>query len=155
MTRVNLVDPNELTDQHLFAEWRELKMIPKSLARSIAARGVEGVLAMVPATYRLNTGHVSFFYDKGTYLLNRYIALTTALAERDYSFDRYDKLDPDGTYMSDPRLMNDYAPTPEAFRIIRERIAWKIDLRPHWYRYHGIPLTSALSTFKRYEPGTD
>lgn len=35
MTRVNLVPVTELADQHLFAEFRELKMVPKSLARSL------------------------------------------------------------------------------------------------------------------------
>ena len=36
MTRINLVPPEELTDQHLFAELREIKMVPRSLARSLA-----------------------------------------------------------------------------------------------------------------------
>ncbi len=38
MTRINLVPSQELMDQHLFAEFREIKMVPKSLRRSIAAR---------------------------------------------------------------------------------------------------------------------
>ena len=37
MTRINLIHPSELTDQHLFAEFREIKMIPKSLRRSLRA----------------------------------------------------------------------------------------------------------------------
>ena len=79
MTRVNLVPPGELTDQHLFAEFRELKMIPKSLARSLRARGLEGVVRMVPAKFTLGTGHVSFFYDKGAYLAARYELLIAEL----------------------------------------------------------------------------
>lgn len=38
MTRINLVPPSELMDQHLFAEFREIKMVPRSLHRSIVAR---------------------------------------------------------------------------------------------------------------------
>ena len=75
MTRINLVPPQELMDQHLFAEFREIKMVPKSLARSIAARGVQGVLKRIPPRFTLNTGHVSFFYDKGAYLVERYALL--------------------------------------------------------------------------------
>ena len=37
MTRINLVPPEELMDQHLFAEFREIKMVPKSLRRSLRA----------------------------------------------------------------------------------------------------------------------
>lgn len=37
MTRINLVPPEELMDQHLFAEFREIKMVPKSLRRSLQA----------------------------------------------------------------------------------------------------------------------
>lgn len=44
MTRLNLVPVAELSDQHLFAEWREIKMVPRSLARSVRARGCQGVL---------------------------------------------------------------------------------------------------------------
>lgn len=37
MTRINLVPVEELMDQHLFAEFREIKMVPKSLRRSLRA----------------------------------------------------------------------------------------------------------------------
>lgn len=59
MTRINLVPPEELMDQHLFAEFREIKMVPKSLARSIAARGVEGVLKRIPPAFTLHAEHWS------------------------------------------------------------------------------------------------
>jgi deoxyribonuclease (pyrimidine dimer) len=35
MTRVNLVNVEHLADQHLFAEFRELKMVPVALRRSL------------------------------------------------------------------------------------------------------------------------
>lgn len=65
MTRINLVPPSELTDQHLFAEFREIKMVPKALARSLKGRRPRGVLEAIPKEFTLNTGHVMFFYDKG------------------------------------------------------------------------------------------
>ena len=139
MTRINLVPPQELMDQHLFAEFREIKMVPKSLARSIAARGVQGVLKHIPPAFTLNTGHVSFFYDKGAYLVERYALLRQELERRGINFNRESELDPDGTMLAAP-WCGHYTATPEALHIIRTRIAEKIALKPHWYRYEGKPI---------------
>jgi len=138
MTRLNLVPPQELMDQHLFAEWREIKMVPKSLARSLKARGELGVLKIIPSEFTLNTGHVSFFYDKGFYLVKRYNQLTAELKLRDYNFNSDAPLDPDYLFRSLPsRFQYDYEPTWEALKLIRERIALRIAQRPDWYRMHG------------------
>lgn len=139
MTRINLVPPQELMDQHLFAEFREIKMVPKSLARSIAARGVEGVLKRIPPAFTLNTGHVSFFYDKGAYLVERYALLRQELERRGINFNRESELDPDRTMIEAP-WCGHYTATPEALHIIRARIAEKIAIQPHWYRYEGKPI---------------
>lgn len=40
MTRINVVDPRDLTDEHLFAEWRELPRVFTLAAGSPAARAV-------------------------------------------------------------------------------------------------------------------
>lgn len=149
MTRINLVPPDELMDQHLFAEFREIKMVPKSLNRSLVALGKRHILSTdirrellrkVPSAFTLNTGHVSFFYDKGLYLRQRYAALREELRRRGINFNEGSELDPDGVYGAHPYLCNAYEPTPEALAIIRERIAEKIALRPHWYRYEGKPI---------------
>lgn len=140
MTRVNLIPPSELTDQHLFAEYRELKMIPKSLARSIAARGIDGIPAMVSESFTLNKGHVSFFYDKGAYLSKRFALLRLHLLERGYSFNEDGVLDELGVYAQHAHLNGDYTPTEEAMAIVRERIAERIAVRPGWYKKHGKPL---------------
>lgn len=142
MTRINLIPPEELTDQHLFSEWREIKMVPQSLKRSLAARGQAGVLAMIPPTFRLNTGHVSFFYDKAVYLRKRYDRLTDAMIRRGvHDFDREAVLDKDGVFMGLPKVFHkDYEPTEEAFAEVRERIALRIADKPDWYRKNGRPL---------------
>lgn len=131
MTRINLIDPSELADQHLFAEFREIKMIPKSLRRSLRAAwqrefdkndsndfseqraklAMDAVLAKVPPNYTLNTGHVSFFYDKGEYLRKRYAQLKEELRKRGINFDESSKLDPDNIYDElDHRFQKDYVP---------------------------------------------
>jgi deoxyribonuclease (pyrimidine dimer) len=139
MTRINLIPPSELMDQHLFAEWREIKMVPQSLKRSLVARGPEGVLLMVPPTFRLNTGHVSFFYDKGAYLRRRYQELTDEILDRGvHSIDADTALDAERIFFQlDKRFHKDFKPTEADCAIIRERIALRISQRPNWYRYKG------------------
>jgi len=144
-----MVPVEELHDQHLFAEWRELKMIPKSLGRSLAA--MEGykfgyppaqartlmltaLICKIPKEYVLNKGHVYFFYDKGAYLRERYRVLADELYLRGYDFNTDSLLDPDGIYDRYPELCNDYTPTPAALALIRERIAERVAMKPEWYR---------------------
>ena len=146
MTRINLIDPAELMDQHLFAEFREIKMIPKSLARSLEAGRKRGnalawVLGKVPKYFTLNTGHVSFFYNKGLYLHNRYKLIKVELRKRGIKFDENSELDPDAILMYHPLLWNDWEPTKEAIQIIRNRIAEKIEIKISWYRMFGTPLS--------------
>lgn len=135
MTRINLIDPELLTDQHLFSEFREIKMVPKALGRSLQARGIEGIAAIIPPAYTLNKGHVAFFYDKGLYLERRYELLKAELRVRGIQFNELSPFDPDRVYERHPTLYQDYEPTSEAFEIITERIMQKIELRPEWYRY--------------------
>ena len=74
MTRINLVPPSELTDQHLIAEYREIFMVAGSLRRTLLSKnGFQE--SRVPKKYTLNKGHVYFFYNKGQYLHKRYLDL--------------------------------------------------------------------------------
>lgn len=134
MTRINLVPPQELTDQHLFAEFREIKMVPKALARSIKAKGLQKVISSIPTNFTLNTGHVYFFYNKGKYLHTRYQSLYLELEARNYQFNRNSLFDPEYIYTQYPELFQDYIPTPEALALIRARIAHRISMKPNWYR---------------------
>jgi deoxyribonuclease (pyrimidine dimer) len=144
MTRINLVPPSELADQHLFAEFREMKMVPKSLRRSlVAARRVTSapeayVLRHVPATYVLGKGHVSFFYDKRDYMQMRYSDICRELDLRGVEYNRNSLLDPDRTWDQLPPIFHkNYDPTPEALVLIRERIRERIAKQPEWYKFHG------------------
>lgn len=111
VTRLNLVPVMELTDQHLFAEFREIKMVPKALARSIRARGVDGVRKIIPASFTLGKGHVSFFYDKGAYLHERYYKIRRELCERGINFNKESLFDPDDV-MECNEFWHDWEPTP-------------------------------------------
>jgi deoxyribonuclease (pyrimidine dimer) len=143
MTRINLVPPEELMDQHLFAEFREIKMIPKSLRRSLLAsekrdEDLYDFWKRIPKEYTLNKGHVSFFYDKGAYLADRYNVLRHELRRRGYKFDENALMDPKCVFASlDHNFNNHYIPSEHALALVRARIAERISQRPNWYRYNG------------------
>lgn len=162
MTRINLVPPSALTDQHLFSEFREIKMIPKSLARSLQAAlkreirkgnrasfsshglqaAQDAVYANIPKAFCLGAGHVSFFYNKGAYLRLRYAVIRIELAKRGVKFNEESEFDPDGVFDKLPEKWNQrYTPTDEALFMILQRIEARIAKRPTWYRKtaHAYP----------------
>ena len=131
MTRINIVEPSELTDQHLIAEYREILMVAGSLKRTLASK--EGYQeSKVPINYKLNTGHVYFFYNKGKYLHKRYDELIREMMDRGFSPSE-DRPFPFSVF-SDNGLYNDWTPTIEDYEVIRQRIAERIAMKPEWYR---------------------
>ena len=109
-------------------------MIPKALARSLRTKTPEQVAEKIPKKFTLNTGHVTFFYDKGMYLRKRYDMLTKELLNRGYKINVDAKFDPDGI-MNDSMWNNDYEPDDDAYDIIRQRIAEKIAMKPDFYKW--------------------
>lgn len=132
MTRINLVPPEELTDQHLMAEYREMPMVSAALRRSLRTRTKASILRGIPRDFTLNKGHVTFFYDKLKYLSDRYDLVRAELLRRGYKLDPNRGLNADGF---PPEFYRDYKPTEAALKIIRTRIAEKIAMKPDWYRH--------------------
>tara|TARA_B100000131_G_scaffold149962_1_gene145498 strand:- start:25 stop:429 length:405 start_codon:yes stop_codon:yes gene_type:complete len=131
MTRINLVEPSELTDQHLIAEYREIFMVGGSLKRTLVSKaGYQE--SKVPKRYTLNTGHVYFFYNKGRYLHKRYTELIIEMKKRGFEPDS-SRTFPTKVF-KDNGLYNDWMPNIEDYKIIRQRIAEKIAMKPNWYR---------------------
>lgn len=132
MTRINLVHPTELYDQHLIAEYREIRLLTANLRRSFQSKkGLDKT--RIPVEFTLNAGHIRFFADKGKYINDRYKALQAEMRQRGFS-PQYEDIDisvwPKDYY-------NDWQPTEKDLRIIRERIKLRVDAKPHWYRYYG------------------
>ena len=71
MTRINIVPTEELADQHLVAEYREMFMVGSALQRSLKSPNWEKNKKTWPTRFTLNSGHVKFFYNKGLYLHKR------------------------------------------------------------------------------------
>ena len=61
MTRINIVPTEELADQHLVAEYREMFMVGSALQRSLKSPNWEKNKKTWPKTFTLNGGHVKFF----------------------------------------------------------------------------------------------
>ena len=132
MTRINLVNPKELTDQHLVAEYREIFMVGSSLQRSMKSKSWNKTINNIPKEFTLNKGHVTFFYNKGKYLDKRYTKLVNEMKRRGM------KPDPNRKFKKSQwpnYLYNDWKPKIKDLEIIRKRINEKIKLKPDWYRY--------------------
>ena len=131
MTRINIISPSELTDQHLIAEYREIFMVPGSLKRTLISKN--GYLqSKVPKEYTLNSGHVYFFYNKGKYLNKRYNLIIKEMKLRGFNPDKERKF-PKDIFINN-NLYNDWSPNQNDIKIIRQRISEKIALKPTWYR---------------------
>jgi deoxyribonuclease (pyrimidine dimer) len=131
MTRINLVEPSELTDQHLIAEYREIFMVGGSLNRTLNSK-VGYKEDRVPKRYTLNKGHVYFFYNKGKYLHNRYHELISEMKKRGFQPNK-SRVFPTSVF-KDNGLYKDWMPNIEDYKIIRQRISEKIAMKPNWYR---------------------
>tara|TARA_Y100000590_G_scaffold460038_1_gene618474 strand:+ start:1034 stop:1453 length:420 start_codon:yes stop_codon:yes gene_type:complete len=131
MTRINIIPVEELFDQHLIAEYREITMVPAALNRTIKSKSGL-VLSKINNNYTLNKGHVYFFYDKGKYLYKRYELIIEEMKKRGFKPDSKRKF-PKQIFI-DNNLYNDWHPSLEDYKIIRKRISSKIDEKPMWYK---------------------
>jgi len=134
MTRINLINVNELSDQHLIAEYREITMVPAALKRTLNSRNGL-ILKKIPKNFTLNKGHVTFFYNKGQYLFNRYRLLINEMKQRGFN-PNADREFPVKIFIEN-NLFNDWKPTIQDLNIIKRRIDVKIKQKPNWYRKYG------------------
>jgi len=145
--RINIIEPSWLTDQHLIAEYREIKMMPKVLIRSIYSK--KGIIKEeLPKEYTLNTGHGKFFYCRMQYIVDRFELIKKEMIERDFQCN-HTKLFEGYTHPSGIRInsiddipeefFGNYIPAPKDIDILLERILLRISDKPMWYKIRGIP----------------
>lgn len=102
MTRINAnIDPLDLCDQHLLAEYREIVRIPNHVLK----HKIDS--SKIPDTFRLGTGHVKFFYNKIKFLHQRFSKLRSRLIEIGYECNITDSSF-EQVKNSKPELYNDY-----------------------------------------------
>ena len=124
MTRINVINPQELTRQHLIAEIRELPRV-FTMVKNWRSSGINYYnfrrLKKQPTEYTLGTGHMCMFADKLGWLARRYEALCNEWRSRVYNIQQvsYEDL----IQGIDKSFLGDYNVTQEALRINRQRIA--------------------------------
>ncbi len=130
MTRINVgIPPKNLTDQHLVTELRELPRVISAVEKR-RERGRQ--MNDIPMIFSLGTGHMKFFYNKFTYLYNRYSNL-----REEYNV-RFDK---NWKYTLDPNRVTGiqdvkYVPSVEDRQKLINRISEKILNSPQIPRYY-------------------
>ena len=131
MTRINLIAPKELSDQHLLAEIRELPRIFKLVEKY----GIQK--SKIPNEFTLGKGHVNFFRDKLFFLLNRYNQLYIEAKSRDFKIN-YKTIDLYIRYKSlilNSISYNLWIPNYEDIQKSKNRIDEKIQNKPNFYRW--------------------
>lgn len=125
MTRINCVDPELLTDQHLFIEFREITRV-RNLARELKDYG----------NYVMGEGHVKFFYNKSVYLAKRLVDIQAEMDKRkiwQYTPKEYGE--------HSPGLNEDWQPNRIAKLTNAIRLDSKVrEAEPGFYRYYGKPV---------------
>lgn len=117
MTRINCVPVEELSRQHLVAEYRELPRV-FSLARKAAERkDIKPI-----EHYTLGKGHVLFFYTRLAYLARRHAELVREMQRRGYKPAFTTPLTESHADIP-AELWGDWTPTEEALAVNRQRIA--------------------------------
>ncbi len=125
MVRVNLINPNHLADQHLVAEYLEIMMLLGYVKNYPEVKDI-------PEKYTLGKGHIKFFKNKLNYLKNRHEELKKEMKKRGFATNKSINLK-----IFKKELLNDWSPSKEDVHIIKERIKWKIEKKPNYYRYYG------------------
>ena len=125
MVRVNLVNPKNLADQHLIAEYNEILMLFGYVNNHPKIR-------KMPKEYCLGKGHIIFFKDKLSYLKKRHELIKKEMNKRGFKAAKKIVLK-----RFDRKLRNDWKPKNKDLKIIKKRLIWKIKKKPGYYRYYG------------------
>lgn len=127
MTRINCIPVEELTDLHLLAEYREMPRVSTLIWKwyhKTYSTGLQCfVRPVIPQSYIMGKGHVTFFYDKGEYLSRRFKEIVDELTKRGYNLNYT-------VYRPHPYGMNnDWEPDKTAQEINRARIRERLHER--------------------------
>lgn len=143
MTRINLLYAEDLTDQHLMAEIKEINQLAGSFRRSLNSKN--GIRLIKDFT--LNKGHVLFFYDKGYYLKQRFEALKAEALRRNYNITAIFN----NVWKGVPEYCGDWKPSERDYSIIIERINQKLDKKPDFYTYKKVKIDKNFrNRYKKY-----
>lgn len=124
MTRINVVEPSSLSDQHLVAEYREIMRLPGNLKTSLNRKTKKFTMEEIPKAYTLGKGHVKFFYDKMAYLDKRFKQLVAEMKKRGFATN----FENTNIFKDCPQeFLNDYTPDAYAREINIKRLKERSD----------------------------
>jgi hypothetical protein len=138
MTRVNVVPVEELCDQHLLAEAREIPRIPNGLLSGKLKKPTFEEYLSLGNFYRLGKGHVRFFCCRLDWLRARYGSILVECKLRGFRVeDRWPSawvwwrvachcLDPRAGYQAG------WGPGPSCLKANRARIKARMPKKPRW-----------------------
>ena len=125
MTRINTIEPADLLDQHLMAEYRELPRAVKG-ARKLSPRERAEI-----SDFRLGTGHVKWFFPLGRWLVSRHMTIKDELVARGYN------LAPQPPLVPKAGCEGTWSPAARDHKILLARLQEKLDARPSFYKLKG------------------
>ena len=125
MVRINLINPKNLTDQHLIAEYNEILILCGSTKKFPKIKNM-------PSEYKLGKGHITFFKNKIVYLQKRHELIKKEMIVRGFKPKKKISI-----LKLSKSLLNDWSPRKEDYIIIKQRITERILQKPQWYRYYG------------------
>ena len=125
MVRINLINPQNLTDQHLIAEYNEILMLLGYVKDYPECKNI-------PKEYGLGKGHLKFFKDKLFYLQKRHEQIKKEMKKR--GFKTRKRADLAGF---ERKLINNWCPQKKDLVIIKQRLKERIGQKPEFYRYYG------------------
>ncbi len=134
MTRINVgIKPQQLTDEHLRAEYREIQRLPSCYRKAVAS----GSINRIPDKPCLGKGHILFFLDKFFYTRKRHTQLYYELCDRDFLNAAFSGIEAfDDTEVKSDELWKDYTPTPEDTELLKARIIERITNSPKTYWHY-------------------
>lgn len=129
MTRINLLEPHQLTDKHLMAEYRELPRVFTAVLK-LQDQGKVPSDIDIPERYVLGKGHIKFFYNKLEWLRLRYVELSAELGKRGYNLDNvlFSAVCHSTTDL-EPYWLGDYQPKPEEIYLNMVRLCKRSNLQ--------------------------
>ena len=136
MTRVNAdLEPLRLTDQHLLAEYKEMADVYGHLRKSLKAFSLNDLQKKISNHFVLGNGHITFFYNKLSFLRKRYKKLKDELNRRGYHLDSNRVITKRGEFPK--KLYGDWKASETDRRVICERVVDRIRMKTSWYTYSG------------------
>lgn len=133
MTRINAsIQPIELNNAMLFAEYREIKRVANKVKNN-----KYDFSKPIPTEFCLNRGHESYFRDKILYLSKRSDALYKECLKRGINAEDYSE-----SYKNiPPHLYNDWQETEEARQLLKERINQRLTESKQTIRFYDRVVT--------------